>query len=130
MLSAKSTGHRDIRTGIVEVAWLRDSGHVVLAVDIAHDGLPGVLDIAGRAPQIGDIGDPLSTVGGVAAVLDRLDDVSAGLFVALVEAVLEVDPRCVLHRPIRPTAVVTTCTQQGSAIHPSLPTRALPYFFR
>ena len=50
MLSAKITGQRDIRTGIIEVAWLRDSSHVVLAVDIAHDGLPGVLDIAGRAP--------------------------------------------------------------------------------
>ena len=63
---------------VVERAGPRDRGHVVLAVDVALDRAPRVLDVAAGAPQVGHGADPLAAAGRVFAVLDRPDDVAAG----------------------------------------------------
>ena len=46
--------------GIVEVPRLGNARHAHLRVHIPHHRLPGILNIARRPPQVGDVGDPIA----------------------------------------------------------------------
>jgi hypothetical protein len=87
---------------------LGDGRHVIIGVDVAHHTAPRRLHVTSGTPQVGDITNPRTAACGrwVPTVLDGSHGVFTGLGVAVVEALLEVDPRRVLRGPVRAAAVV------------------------
>ena len=83
--------------GIVVVAFVLvvDGCHLVVRVKVIHDGAPGRLDVARRAPAVGGhraTRDPLTACARVVARRHVHQHAAVGFGLALVQSLTESDP--------------------------------------
>eukprot|EP01052_Picozoa_sp_SAG31_P012977 SAG31_NODE_770_length_12217_cov_2.855174_13_plen_93_part_00 len=75
-------------------------------MNVAHDRSPRVLHVASGSPEICTLTDPLSTSIRISTIFNAFHNVATSLFVAIVKALLKLDPARVFGRPLSAPTVV------------------------